>query len=69
MTNLVPREIFFQDLVDFRRDFDEIFNKMLLSKPVWRERVPTSFSFIPSMESYLEKDNKKFVCRVYLPGI
>jgi HSP20 family protein len=68
MTNLVPRENLFQDLFDFRRDFDEIFNKILLGKPFMREQVPTAYRFIPPVESYVEKDNKKFVCRVYLPG-
>lgn len=28
-----------------------------------------AFGFVPPVESYVEEDNKKFVCRVYLPGI
>jgi len=70
MANLVPRENFFQDLFDFRRDFDDIFNRFLLGKPVLREqRRATAFGFLPPVESYVEKDNKRWVCRVHLPGI
>jgi len=70
MANLVPRENFFQDLFDFRRDFDDIFNRILLGKPILREQRPAAaFGFLPPVESYVEKDNKRWVCRVHLPGI
>ena len=71
MTNLVPRDPFFKELFDFRRDFDLIFNRILLDKPIWTENfVPEKgFDFLPPMESYVDKDAKKFVCRVSLPGI
>src|SRR5205085_9819430 len=29
MRSLIPRDTFFQDLFDFRRDFDQIFNRFL----------------------------------------
>lgn len=29
MTNLIPRDNFLQDLFDFRKDFDQIFNRFL----------------------------------------
>lgn len=69
--NLIPRDSFFQDLFDFRRDFDQIFNRILLGKPLLREQfVPTEkLDFFPAMESYLDKDGKKFICRLSLPGI
>lgn len=69
MTNLVPRDRFFQDLFDFRRSFDEIFNRVFLGKPMMSDPLPKAFGFVPPVEWYVEKDNKKFVCRVYLPGI
>jgi len=71
MTNLVPRESFFQDLFDFRRDFDQIFNRILLDKPIWEERfIPEKgFEFLPAVETYVDKDAKKYICRVSLPGI
>jgi HSP20 family protein len=69
--NLIPRDSFFQDLFDFRRDFDQIFNRILIGKPLLQEQfVPgTTMDFFPAVESYLDKDGKKFICRVSLPGI
>jgi len=69
MTNLVPRDRFFEDLFDFRRNFDEMFNRVFLGKQIMSEPMPRAFGFVPPMEAYVEKDNKKFVCRVYLPGV
>ena len=71
MTNLVPRDPFFRDLFDFRRDFDQIFNRILLGKPVWQENYlpEKGFEFLPAIESYVDKDAKKYICRVSLPGI
>jgi HSP20 family molecular chaperone IbpA len=71
MTNLVSRDPFLLDLSDFRRDFDQIFNRMLLDKPVWQENfVPEKgFYFLPAIEAYVDQDAKKYICRVSLPGI
>lgn len=70
MTNLIPRDSFFQDLFDFRRDFDQIFNRILFNKPPMAEQsVPKVFDFLPAVESYIDKDSRKFFCRVSLPGV
>jgi len=71
MTNLVPREPFMQDLFEFRRDFDQIFNRIMVGKPVWQENfgAEKSFEFLPSVEAYLDKEAKKYICRVSLPGV
>ena len=37
--NLIPQDRFFQDLFDFRRDFDQIFNRILFNKPALAEQV------------------------------
>ncbi|HYL11314.1 MAG TPA: Hsp20/alpha crystallin family protein [Candidatus Acidoferrales bacterium] len=71
MTNLIPRDAFFQDLFDFRRDFDQIFNRILMGKP-WEKELfapGTSFNFVPAVETFVDKDSKKYFCRVTLPGI
>ena len=71
MNNLALRDSLFQDLFDFRRDFDQIFNRILIGRP-WMEENPvfeTPFNFTPAIESYVDKDGKKFVCRVSLPGV
>lgn len=58
MTNLVPRDSFFQDLCDFRRDFDQIFNRFL-SWPSAREENVLTAGFAPAVESFIDKDGKK----------
>lgn len=74
MTNLMLRENFYNDLYEFRRDFDEIFNQMLTIKPLLREQVPaeTPFNlvqFAPAVETYVDKEAKKYICRIALPGV
>ncbi|HXW57811.1 MAG TPA: Hsp20/alpha crystallin family protein [Candidatus Cybelea sp.] len=71
MANLLLRDNFFQDLFDFRRDFDQIFNRILLGKPFGSEEAlpKATLGFFPPVESYVEKETKKYVCRVYIPGI
>ena len=71
MTGMTLRDPLFEDLFDFRRDFDKIFNRILTVKP-WEKdelgRWPV-FNFIPPVESYVDKETKKYVCKVSLPGI
>lgn len=71
MANLSYRDTFFQDLFDFRRDFDHIFNRFLSGRGSQTgQRTETSLAaFAPAVESYVDRDGKKFVCRVALPGI
>ena len=71
MTTLVPRDSLFQDLFDFRRDFDQIFNRILLDQPSMQEPFvrEKSFDFLPAVESYVDTDGKKYICKVSLPGI
>jgi HSP20 family protein len=67
MTNLVPRDSIFQDLFDFRRDFDQIFNRFL-SWPSAHEERTFITGFTPAVESFIDKDDKKFHCQV-MPGM
>ena len=71
MTDLVLRDDFVRDLFDFRHDFDEMFNRMLTGKPPGQEQFApsTPFKFTPAVEAFVDKEAKKYVCRVYLPGI
>jgi len=71
MTNLILRDSVFDELFDVRREFDKIFNKMLTAKPAGKEQVApwADFNFAPAVESYLDKDAKKYVCKFALPGI
>lgn len=72
MANLSRRENLFQDLFDFRRDFDQMFNRFLSGSPVLSNQgkhETRMLSFAPAVESYLDREGKKFVCRVALPDI
>jgi HSP20 family protein len=73
MANLSRRENVFQDLFDFRRDFDNVFNRFLSGWgiPLAQGRTgETQFAtFVPPVESYIDRDGKRFVCRVALPDI
>jgi len=68
MTNLIPRDTFFQDMVDFRRNFDQVFNRFL-RWPSAQEDLTHAREFSPAVESFIDKDNKKFHCQVLLPGV
>lgn len=71
MKNLVLRDPLFEDLFDFRREFDKIFNRILTVKPWGKEEVApwTLANFTPAVEAYVDKEAKKYICRVSLPGI
>ena len=70
MTRLTLRDPFFEDLFDFRREFDKIFHRMLTGKPWEKEVAPWKpFNFVPAVESYMDKEAKKYVCKVSLPGM
>ena len=64
----------FEDLFDFRRDFDEMFNRILTNRP-WSFELPEfkkefkEFNIAPAVETYIDKEGKKYVCRIALPGI
>jgi HSP20 family protein len=68
--NLFTTEKLFDELFDFRRDFDEMFNR-ILTKP-WKQELPAfnkTFNFIPAVETWMDKEAKKYVCEVVLPGV
>jgi len=71
MTKLVLRDNLFEDLFDFRREFDKIFNRMLTVNPWGKEEAAPwkEFAFEPAIETHLDKEAKKYTCKVSLPGI
>jgi HSP20 family protein len=63
----------YEELFGFRREFDELFNRILGGKQ-WAEqaKLPTytrEFNFTPAVEAYIDKEGKKYVCHVALPGV
>jgi HSP20 family protein len=71
MANLVNRDNFYRDLFDFRRDFENIFNRFFSDAPTRSGvgRETSSQSLIPAVNAYLDKDKKTFHCQVALPGV
>jgi HSP20 family protein len=63
----------YEELFGFRREFDNMFNRILSGKPLagWIElpAFDKEFRFTPAVEAYVDKENKKYVCRVTLPGV
>jgi HSP20 family protein len=68
MANLIPRDPFFRDLSDVRRNIDQVFNRFL-GWPSTREESMFEREFSPAIESYIDKNGKKFHCEVQLPGV
>jgi len=69
MNNLARRGSFFGDLFDFRREFDEMFNRMLSEQP-WgtaRSAVPTPE--VPAIDAWVDKEGKSYHVRLALPGV
>lgn len=68
MSHLLRRENAFQDLFDFRRDINQVFNRFF-NWPSTQEEQTLATGFSPAVESYIDKDGKTFHCQVMLPGI
>jgi HSP20 family protein len=70
LDNLVPRDSSFRELFDFRRDFDQILNRMVSSWPLGETRIASNTgAFAPDVESYVDKDAKTYRLRVAHPGV
>jgi HSP20 family protein len=68
MRTLVPRNPLFREMTDFRREFDQMFNRFFNWRSPQDEQTLTE-GFIPAIETSIDKDGKKFHCQVMLPGI
>ena len=60
----------FDELFGFRRDFDEMFNRITSRRP-WAElpEFKRTFSMTPAIETYVDKEARKYICKVTLPGV
>lgn len=54
------------ELFDFRRDFDSIFNRLLTNRTDLRERSRIS---TPPIQAWIDTDKKTYHLRVALPGV
>ena len=71
MKTLYTTEKWFEDLFGLHRGFNEMFNRALAARTWGRElpEVKNAFTFTPAVEAYIDKEGKKYVCRVTLPGV
>jgi HSP20 family protein len=69
MTKLAIRENPFEELFEFRRGFDQLFNRFLTGWPSIMEAETTPFALTPPIEAWVDKDTKKYHLRMALPGI
>jgi HSP20 family protein len=68
MRALVPRNPLFRDLADVRREFDQMFSRFLNWHSPQEEQTLAE-GFIPAVETAIDKEGKRFTCRVMLPGV
>ena len=69
MENLTRRGNVFEDLFDFRRDFDGIFSRLLSSSASAGQRPRSLVTAIPPIEARVDSQDKKYHLRVALPGV
>ncbi len=65
MFTLMEPKGFYRDLFDFRRDFDDIFSRLMTE---WPTR-PAYEAYAPAVEAWTDPEAKKFFVRVALPGV
>jgi HSP20 family protein len=60
----------FDELFGFRREFDDMFNRIASRRP-WTAEFPEfkKFNIVPAVETYVDKEAKKYICKVTLPGV
>lgn len=59
----------FQDLFDFRRDFDEVFDRLLVNWPALTEPKFRTVGMTLPVDAWIEPETKKFYLRIAVPGI
>jgi HSP20 family protein len=69
MSNLARRGIFFGDLFDFRREFDEMFNRLVSEQPWGPVRSISPVPEVPAIDAWVDKEGKNFHVRLALPGV
>jgi len=71
MKNLYNTERLFEDLFGVRREFDEMFNRILTDRS-WGLELPEfkkEFNITPAVEAFVDKEARKYICRIVLPGV
>lgn len=56
-------------MFDFRRNFDQAFNRLLRWPSASQQELAYQNEFSPAVEAFIDRDNKKFQCEVVLSGV
>ena len=67
MTKLF-RDPFVENLIDFRKEFDQIFHRFF-GLPWEKEMLLPMAGYVPPVEAYIDHKTKKYFLRVSLPGV
>ena len=68
MTNLVTREVF-DDLFDFRHDFDQMFRRVLSGSRTPSRSERGMLVQVPPIEAWVDKEGKRYHLKIALPGV
>jgi HSP20 family protein len=66
MTKLL-RDPFIQNMVEFRKEFDQIFHRFF-GTPWMQETLLPMTTFVPPVEAFIDNKLQKFFLRIALPG-
>jgi HSP20 family protein len=68
MTDLARRNNIFNELFDFRRDFDGLFNRLVMGSSSGNDLAAPANGFVPPIEVRFDNQDNKYHMRVALPG-
>lgn len=69
MNNLARRGSLFGDLFDFRREFDDMFNRLLSERPWGTIPSVAPAPEVPAIEAWVDKEGESYHVRLALPGV
>jgi HSP20 family protein len=69
MTVLARRDNVFEDLFDFRQDFDSLFNRLLRNNGGGTSRQDELSIVAPPIEAFIDDEKREYRLRVALPGV
>jgi HSP20 family protein len=68
MADLVRRNNVFNELFDFRRDFDGLFNRLVMGSSSGNDLAGTANGFVPPIEVRFDNQDNKYHMRAAIPG-
>ncbi len=62
------RDPFLQNLLDFRKEFDQVFHRFF-GTPWVQEPYLLAAGFVPPVEAFIDNKTKRYFMRIALPGV